>query len=362
MKILHVITSLRTGGAEMLVSKLARLTIAAGHEVEIAVLDATPTPLLHAVRSAGVRVHELGSGIIDVYNPLNIGRLRELISEGGYDIVHSHNSSPQIFVPLAVKDLQDKAPALVTTEHNTDNRRRHLWPLRKLDCRIYDRYDATVCCSLPVKCSLLKAYNGQIEPTKVAVIPNGIDLTPFLNIKRSGKKENFNILMVSAFRKQKDHYTLLAALRILDRRHRLTLAGSGSLMSKTRRQAEALDVADRVTFLGDVSDIPALYAEADVSVLSTHYEGLSLSSVEAMASGVPLVATDVTGVTETVGQGGILVPENQPKPLAQAISMLTSSPDYALEMGRRGREQSMNFDINKTVNQYINLYKAISSR
>ena len=81
-----------------------------------------------------------------------------------------------------------------------------------------------------------------------------------------------------------------------------------------------------------------------------------------MASGVPLVATDVTGVTETVGQGGILVPENQPKPLAQAISMLTSSPDYALEMGRRGREQSMNFDINKTVNQYINLYKAISSR
>lgn len=165
--------------------------------------------------------------------------------------------------------------------------------------------------------------------------------------------------MVSAFRPQKDHLTALRALAMLPDRFRLTLAGDGELRGQVSCETGRLGLTGRVTFTGNVADVPALYRDADIALLCTHHEGMSLSIIEAMASGRPLVASDVEGVRENVGDGAILVPGADPGALADAILALDSSDELRARTGMQGRRQARRFDIDTTAQKYITLYKSI---
>ncbi|MDD6026783.1 MAG: glycosyltransferase, partial [bacterium] len=117
MKILHVITSLRTGGAEKLMVDLLPRLRRKDDEVDLLLFDGTPTPFLRQLEDLGIRIFSLSIGE-NVYNPMNIFRLRRFIH--GYDIVHTHNTACQLFVPLARLITRSK-PLLFTTEHSTSN-------------------------------------------------------------------------------------------------------------------------------------------------------------------------------------------------------------------------------------------------
>ena len=138
MKILHVITSLRTGGAEKLMVDLLPRMKERGHEVDLCVFDGVRTPFYEELEHRGVKVIPLGNS---VYSPLNIGKLVKLMR--GYDIVHSHNTACQYFVAIASLFVQC---SIFTTEHNTSNRRRNGW-WRMLDRWMYGRYEKVICIS-----------------------------------------------------------------------------------------------------------------------------------------------------------------------------------------------------------------------
>ena len=121
--------------------------------------------------------------------------------------------------------------------------------------------------------------------------------------------------------------------------------------------AKEIEVEERVCFLGVRRDVPELLRRADVVVLSSHYEGLSLSSLEGMASGRPFIASDVEGLRDIVGGYGVLFPHEDAQTLAGEIRKLCEDDGYCKEVVKRCQERARMFDIGVMVERYMDLYR-----
>lgn len=360
MKILFVITSLRLGGAERMVAELSPLIVKLGHQVDIFLFDGTDTPLLKVLEKENIKIFPAPKGALQMWNPLHLFKLRKLIRKGNYDIVHSHNSPAQILTSFVPKNTKTK---LVTTEHNTTNNRRKYFFLKWIDPFIYKPYDHIVCVSEKTRDNLIKDL--AINPDKVAVIPNGINLSyysPDIKMEFTAPLPTVDpgdkiILMTGAFRKQKDQPTLIRAMAFLPSNYKLWLAGGWKLKEKAEILSQSLGLIDRISFLGSRDDIPALMQLVDLNVLSTHYEGLPLSAVEAMASGKPFIASDVPGISDIVGKAAFLVPEADPMALAKGIIEVLENPTLYNTISKKCKYKASQFDIRKTLEAHISLYK-----
>ena len=348
MKILHVITSLRTGGAEKLMVDLLPRMKAMGHDVALCVFDGVRTPFYAELESQGVKVIPLGHS---VYSPCHIGKLVKLMQE--YDIAHAHNTACQYYV--AVASLFATC-GIITTEHNTSNRRRNIW-WRMLDRWMYGRYKKVVCISELTKKNLIQHIGKSFEE-KCVIIYNGIDLKTYSDLPSSHITNKKKVLMVSAFRAQKDQKTLIKAMKELPSDYVLELAGGGEecLIEECKQLVRKLQLDERVKFLGVRTDIPTLLSAANVVVLSSHYEGLSLSSLEGMASGKPFIASDVEGLRDIVSGYGVLFPHGDSKVLATEIRRLCEDTVYAKQVAVRCQARAKMFDIEVMVQNYSNLY------
>lgn len=353
MKILHVITSLRTGGAEHLMVDLLPRLRDLGNEVELLAFDGTRTAFYEELEQKGITIHSLGIGS-NVYHPRNMFKLRKFVAK--YDIIHTHNTACQLFVPVA-KILKCSKAKLVTTEHNATNRRRGKWYLKLIDKWMYAQYNHIICIAGQTYTNLVD-YIGQ-KPN-ISTIFNGVSIERFLlPINNISDKKDFVITMVSAFREQKDQDTLVKALKELPDNYRLQLAGDGVRRHKVEELADTLGVADRVDFMGIRTDVPEILQSSDIVVLSSHWEGLSLSSIEGMASGRPFIASDVDGLHEIVKDSGILFPHGDYKQLAKEIKQLCNNPVHYNVVARECKERAKQFDISIMAEKYNELYKSL---
>ena len=141
MRILQVITSLHIGGAEKLIVDMVPLYQELGYQVDVLLFDGTETPFKRQLQDKGVTIYELGKGG-SVYNPLYIFRLIPFLRK--YDIVHTHNTACQLFAAIGSVLC---SVVLVTTEHNTSNRRRDWKCYKLLDKWMYSRYRSIICIS-----------------------------------------------------------------------------------------------------------------------------------------------------------------------------------------------------------------------
>lgn len=353
MRILHVITSLRIGGAEKLMVDLLPRLRNLGHVVELCVFDGIRTPFFDALEDAGIKIYSFGTNG-SVYNPLHISHLARLMKD--FDLVHTHNTAPQLFAAIA--SLCTRKPKLVTTEHNTTNRRRDHWVLKLGDLCMYHKYCSIICISEQAK-SNLEQYLG--SSSKICTIYNGIDVNRYMNVFVPPKTvDNTKIItMVSAFRVQKDHRTLIKAFNLLPNNYILQLVGDGDLRSETEQFAYNFSCADRIRFLGNRSDVPEFLKSSDVVVLSSHYEGLSLSSIEGMACGRPFIASDVEGLHEIVNGYGILFPHQDERALADAIIRVTFDEEYAARISAACVERAKQYDISVMAERYNEVYKSL---
>ena len=355
MKILHIITSLRIGGAERMVSELLPRLLNRGHNVELLLFDGTQSSLYNNIEQVGVTIHTLGKGAMQMWNPLHVFRLCKFLHRERFDIVHTHNTPCQLLTALAAgKD----APMLVTTEHNTFNRRRNWRWYAAIDRWMYGRYDYMICVGEKVKENLMARLYKNADSLNIAVVPNGIDLKCFTDtvLHSSKKKDEHIIIMVAAFRKQKDQPTLLRAMQYLPDNYVLWLAGDGEQKKECEKLADSLGINHRVSFLGDRADVPQLLTTADTVVLSSHYEGMSLSCIEGMVSGKPFIASDVEGLHDIVAGAGLLFPHEDHKRLAELIQQVCENKEYSSEVAARCRERAMQYDIENTAIGYNKIY------
>lgn len=360
MRVLHVITMLDTGGAErLMVDLLPSLKEHDGIEVELLLHNGTDTPFKQELKQRGVKISQLGFGdLVDyvwsVYKPQNVLKLKKYIDK--FDIIHTHNTACQFYVPMA-KFLFGSNAKLVTTEHNSTNRRRLMRWFKPFDHWMYNRYDSIICISDQTRQNL-EEYIGKKDT--ITTIYNGVDIARFLRpIRNIEHNSGFIITMVAAFRDQKDHDTLLRAMKLLPDNYHLRLVGMGRTEGKVKELCSNLALDEKVSFMGMRSDVQDILTESDVVVLSSHWEGLSLSSIEGMASGRPFVASDVDGLHEIVSGAGVLFPHGDEKALAESIKRLCENPGYYDEVAKACQNRARMYDISVMANAYYGLYQSL---
>lgn len=360
MKILHVINSLVTAGAERLVVDMAIEMRRAGHETAVLVFNDRRTAFYEQLEESGVSVYAVGA---NEYNPIVILRLRDYLRQ--YDVVHVHLFPAQYWIAVA-SALYGRYAALVTTEHSTWNSRCKYKLTTWLDRCMYKRYDAISCISPATLAFVQKRVRGKVQSE---LIENGIDVQRFQ--KACGNRSQllpdipqdaFVLMQVARFREAKNQDCVIRALQQLPEDVYAVFAGDGEREAVCRELAVALSVEKRVRFLGARADVPELLSVADAVVMSSHWEGFGLSSIEGMAAGKPVLAADVEGLAQVVSNPELLFISNDAGALAKKVLSLRDFCAYRQEMGAWCQERSRKFDISHTVEQYIFFYqRAIKS-
>lgn len=361
MRLLLVINTMETGGAEKLLADSVPLFQQQGIATDVLVLKNSNMPLLEKLRSETYgEVFELGYG--SVYNPMHVFKLIGYFKT--YDIVHAH-LFPSIYWSALAKMMGFLKTKLVYTEHSTNNRRRENFLLSIADKILYKQYSKIVTIADEVDVTLKKHL--QFPPDSFKLIPNGIDLATIANAKAYPKTDFFNqedkiLIQVSNFRYPKDQQTVIKALLHLQPDVKLILVGDGPEKSVCEALVKDLQLENRVVFTGVRMDVPALLKTSDVVLLSSHYEGLSLSAIEAMASGRPFVASDAPGLGHFVKGAGIVFEIGNATQLADAIHLLLSDENHYQNTVARCLDRAQQYDIRNMVKGYTEVYRQILNR
>ncbi len=356
MKILHVITSLETGGAETLVVNLMPHFRNMGCEVGIVVFNGNETSLMKRLQMEcpECRIYKLGRSY---YNLWYIIKLIFIMRH--YDVIHTHNSSPQLFAAIANLFSRKK---LVTTEHSTNNRKRERGGfLRMLDKWMYRQYDRTICISNIAE-EKLRDYLNNDNRCSICTINNGVDVNSICNASPVDKMKTgkFVITMVAGFREAKDQDTLIKAMTYLPKdQYEIWLVGDGIRRPELESLIDKLSLKDNIRLLGVRTDVPQILKTADVVVMSSHWEGLSLSNIEGMAANKPFIASDVVGLREVTNGYGILFPHENSMELAHIIQKLHDDKPYYKEIANKCYDRAKQFDIANMVEAYSNVYQEV---
>ena len=345
---------MKTGGAEHLMVDLLPILRDKGNEIHLLLFDGTDTPFKEQLQNSGIRIFELGRNS-NVYDIRNLFKLRKYLKS--YDIIHTHNTACQYYAALA-KILSGTKCKFVTTEHNTTNRRRNIVGFEYIDRSIYRRYDKIICISDKAE-EMLRDYIGNNFP--ITTISNGIDIGKFSQAATSDifDKNRTTIIQVAAFREQKDQPTLIRATALLSDSYHTVFVGDGVCRPQCIALAEKLGITDRITFLGNRTDIPQLLKAADIVVMSSHWEGFGLAAVEGMAAHKPVIANDVDGLKQVVDGAGILFEHGNAKDLAKKIKEIAENPMLYEQTADKCLQRAQEFDISKMAEHYHNAYKSL---
>lgn len=359
MKVLHVITSLNIGGAEKLMVDLLPRLKQRGVEVELLVFVGTRTMFYDQLEREGIKItafSERGS----VYNPLHLVRLFRFLKKKHFDVVHTHNTAPQLFAALVAVFC---SVVLVTTEHNTSNRRREWKWYRLIDRWMYSKYNRVICISDAAEHNLREYLECDTTNLKFFTIYNGVDVNkytealPFTDYQTPRKV----VTMVAGFRNQKDQDTLIRAMLHLPKEeYELWLVGDGERRGELEVLVANLELNDQVKFWGIRGDVPSLLKRSDVVVMSSHFEGLSLSNIEGMSVGKPFIASDVDGLHEMTSGAGLLFTHGDDKQLAELIQTLIGDSVLYKQIATQCLQRAKLYDISKMVDGYLRVYECIS--
>ena len=368
IRVLQVITSLERGGAENHLLALLTHADRDGFEFEAAVLRGEGE-LVSTFRDAGIPVHLLKAR--NRLDPLALSRLVALLRRGKYDIVHSHLFRADIFAGLAVAQMGEHAPLLVSTRHNDD--RFFLNPFVGIaHYMVSAQQDLIIAISDHI--ARFTVSRGVRDPARVRRVYHGIEPTVTAALERDGQRiradlgiapSEFVVGNVGRLALQKGQRHLIGAMPLLlervPRAHAV-IAGSGDLEDYLRDLALEVGVADRVHVLGPRRDVPALMHAMDVFAMPSIWEGFGLVLLEAMAAGRPIVASRVATIPEVVldGETGVLVPAGDPVALADALAGLAMDSARARAYGDAGRERlRTQFSIEKMVGDTELLYREL---
>ncbi len=294
-----------------------------------------------------------------------VRRVRSLLDRADFDVVHYHEP----LVPgLPITTLRFHRGANVGTFHAMARRNLGYYYGRPFLLRYFHRLHGLICVSEPAREFISHYFAGDYT-----IVPNGIDggcfrpdLPPLPELRGEGAA---TILFVGRMEQRKGLPILLAAYAQLRRQRagcRLVIVGDGPMRWAYERQCEATGVPD-VTFLGHVpADVlPRIYASADVFCSpATGRESFGIVLLEAMASGVPVVASAIPGFSQVVDPGGdgLLVPPGKPEAFALALESLIADPGLRRSMGRHGVEKARRYDWRVVVDGILDVYAQARER
>ncbi|MDF1744194.1 MAG: glycosyltransferase [Gimesia sp.] len=350
LRICHLSLTLCTGGLERLLVDFARYHNRDQFELEFIALGDTGSP--------AEEIRKLGCPVIEY--PLTadgkvarINQLANFFSVRNYDLLHTHNAYPHFYGSLA--GYRAKIPATIHTRHG---RRFGETLSERLQFALASRISD---CVVPVsddtgeRCKNI----GWLPDRKIKRIWNGIDVDRFVF---TGPADKLTAITVSRLSPEKDLITMLEAVKSVVSsipQFHLMIVGNGPEREILERKTAALQLESHVTFLGERSDIPDLLSQSGFYVSSSLTEGISLTLLEAMSVGLPVVTTSVGGNPEIVQQPdtGLLVPSANPSKLADAIIQMCQQQTNWNKMGQQARDRvEQYFNIRSMIQEYERVY------
>jgi len=319
-----------------------------------------------------IKIPGVVSPIIEVNVSYSLKSTKELNGFlKAFDVIHSHHA----FTPLALKAAKagrnmNKA-TLLTTHSISFAHESKLWEALGLTFPVFSKYLRYLHKIIAVS-KAARAFIEHFTDTPVEVIPNGVDdklFTPNWNkeeLKTQFGIEGKVVLYVSRMSYRKGPHVLLNAFSKIEDAT-LIMVGSGEILPFLKAQAKFLGIEDRVKFMGYVESatLPRIFGMADVFVLpSITAEAFGIVILEAMASGLPVVATNVGGIPEIIreSESGLLVPPGNELELRNAIEKLLLDDDLREWLGNNGRkavEEKYSWD--KVVGRIEKTYEEVLS-
>jgi glycosyltransferase involved in cell wall biosynthesis len=355
-RVVHVVRSLEVGGLERLVSELV---LERG-------TSQTSVVCLTRLGSLGERLLAEGGEVHVLENRDGGARalleMRQFLRRWQPDVVHCHNMFAHLYGGLAAR-LAGRIP-VVLTKHGM------ILPAGGLGAHVNRwlvKQTAVVGVSEPI-CELMRQWLPR--HADVRHIPNGVRLDGLLRASpasdrppsASPERQGYVFGMVCRLAPQKDFETLLAAFADIVREEpsaRLVIVGDGPVRREISATVDRLGLSPHVALLGERQDVAALLPTFDAFVLSSHQEGIPMTILEAMAAGLPVIATAVGGVPSMVvdGETGRLVPPRSPTTLKAAMSEAIRAPEQARQRGLAGRTRvEQEFDLRRVVARYEEVY------
>ncbi len=352
--VVHIIPRLGFGGAERFVVSLAKhISSKYIRQSVITLWDDRPL------------ARELPSTVACSVFPLDhIGylsrrkKLAQMLRGMGADVVHTHLFSADLWGRLAAKSVDIP---VVTTEHNINLQESWLWGRIKRVMKNYSRvYTAP---SHAVREYMKIAYG--IAPEHTRVIMHGIELAHFAKIPPASFASPYKLLMIGRVVEQKGHARALEALqKITDIPCMLTIVGEGEKKEQLMQYAKELGLGDRVMWKPATENAAAAYADADIVLAPSRWEGLGIVILEALASGRLVIASRVGGIPEIISdrENGVLVEAEDSRQLAQAIREYISNPILAKKIAVQGKRWVEKRGSVETMSKaYEDIYRKITT-
>jgi glycosyltransferase involved in cell wall biosynthesis len=309
----------------------------------------------------GIQTHSMKMrGEIDLFF---IREFKTWISQFQNPIVHTHSAHAHTLAFLAHK-MGGKFKLIVSrrVDFRLSKNPLSIWKYRSSDVSYF------LCVSRKISSILI--MDG-VDPEKVITVHSGIPIQKFSNLPNpdSLRKElgisNDTIVIgnIAALVNHKDQATMLRAISEIDTSTPFVflIAGEGKLEFKLKTLAETLGIESKVKFLGFRNDIPTLLSLFHIFTLTSEEEGLGTSILDAMASGLPIIATNAGGISEMVvnDKGGFLSPIKDHKSLAIQFKTLIESKDKRKEFGIFNRKEVHRFSIENTISKTIQVYYSL---
>jgi len=366
IRVLEVLASLRRAGAERIAVSLACGLDPDRFETEVVSLyDAFPQGFEAALDIGHVRTHHLGKR--PGFDPRMIPRLRRVFRTFRPSVLHTHSYVLRYTLPAAVATLGG-GPAMVHTVHNIAER--EVETLGRMIQRIAFRNRVV---PVAVGAEVARSFRELYGFDPVATIPNGVDVSQF---SRTGTRAQWRrangftladslVVSIARLEHQKNPLGLIEAfatsLGSLPSWH-LLLAGEGALLERARGYAARCGHGDRVHFIGVRADVPELLAACDLFALASRWEGNPLSVMEALAAGLPVVATSVGGIPDTVehGRTGLLVHPGDVPQFAEALKALANDPDRRAYFAQNARSRAERFSAAAMIHAYEELFDGLA--
>ena len=369
--ILFVLVGLGAGGSERVVLDLARHLDRSKFDVYVAYFISGV--LEEQFRGACREIFHISKRKgFDLASMLKVSRI---IRNSRIDTVNAHHYMPYFYSYLGSKILNKRG--LIYTEHTAEEVERisgvHKWLCNKM----MHNTNSIVGISKGIQEAFRRAFPRHYR--RIVSIPNGIELERFeILVNQNGLRrqwgllpEHFVVGTVAGFRRQKNHQCLIRAFHRLIRVHpniRLFLVGPGSMdfadntEQEVRQLIRTYGLKDSVVIAGERQDVPEILKTFDVFCLPSFYEGLPLSILEAMATGVPVVGSDVRGIREVVipEETGLLFPSDDDNALAQALERLIKDKNLRNNLCKNAFTfVSQTHGIKQWVSAYECLFKSV---
>lgn len=367
LSVCHVIDNLTQGGAQSLVKDIV---VHSPERIDHSVCTlGHDTTLAADFQAAGIDLLPCNGSFR--FDPRALYRLFRHLRRGSFDVVHAHLAYAQTFARL-LAPLARTGP-VVSTYHDAPQTYCRDWHMRLGEKLTRPLDDVSIGVSASVAEGFCETFYF-CRFGNISVIDNGVDVADLRDRLASAdgtavrsdlglSGEELLYLNVGRLAPKKRQCDLIDAMALLDEHSKITLVlvGGGERESNLRRRVAELGLQDSVTVTGRVPEVEPYYAAADVYVHAALYEGWPLTIAEALTADLPLVAPNAPGTRDVVGDAGILVEPRSPKALSEAMRRLVDE-DQRDTLSSRSRAQAEKCHIERTVDEYVELYDRVVSR